>query len=103
MYRQPVPTRERVEKNERLFREVNERIREVGERFSDGSTRFDFFCECADFECTERLTLTLGDYEAVRAHPARFVVLPGHELPDVEVVVAKHTTFVVVEKPSLLE
>jgi hypothetical protein len=103
VYRQPVATRERIEKNERLFREVNERIREVGERFADGLTLFDFFCECADFECIERLTLTLRDYESVRAHPARFVVLPGHELPDAERVVDRKDGFVVVEKPSLLE
>jgi len=103
VYRQPVPTRERIEKNERLFREVNERIREVGQRFADDLTRFDFFCECADFECTERLTLTLRDYESVRAHPARFVVLPGHELPDVEYVVGHEDGYVVVEKPGLLE
>jgi hypothetical protein len=98
-----VPTRGRLEKNERLFREVNERIREVGERFSDELTRFDFFCECADFTCTQRLTLALREYESVRAHPARFAVLPGHELPELERIVERNERYVVVEKPGLLE
>jgi hypothetical protein len=39
---------ERVEQNERLFREVNERIAEVTERVLDGGAAdADFYCECA--------------------------------------------------------
>lgn len=96
-----MPTRDRIEKNERLFREVNERIREIGDRFADGVAKFDFFCECADFSCSERVTLQLDVYIEVRTNPARFLVLPGHELPETEVVVERHPDFVVVEKPWL--
>lgn len=98
-----VATRERIEKNERLFREVNERIREVGERVADAATEFDFFCECARFECTDRLTLTLAEYGRVRSDPTRFAVLPGHELPEHENVVERHATHTVVAKPWLAD
>jgi hypothetical protein len=40
----------------------------------------------------------MDEYEAIREHPARFPVLPGHELPDVETVVETHERYLVVEK-----
>jgi hypothetical protein len=55
-------------------------------------------CECADEECFEPIELTMDEYEAIREHPARFPVLPGHELPDVEKVVETHERYLVVEK-----
>jgi hypothetical protein len=42
--------------------------------------------------------MTRVQYEAVRAHSERFVVLPDHVLPDIERVVETHAYFVVVEK-----
>ena len=36
------------------------------------------------------VALTLAQYEAVRANPRRFVIVRGHELPEVEVVVERH-------------
>ena len=36
--------------------------------------------------------------QAIRAEPTRFGVLPAHELPEVESVVERHPTYVVVEK-----
>ena len=98
-----MPTRERVEKNERLFREVNERIREVGQRTAETTTQFDFFCECAQLGCIERLTMTLDQYGRVRSDETRFAVLPGHELPELERIVEHHGTHVVVAKPWLDE
>jgi hypothetical protein len=44
------------------------------------------------------LDLTIGEYAIVRSHPRRFVVLPGHEEPDVESTVEIHPGYVVVEK-----
>jgi hypothetical protein len=56
-------------------------------------------CECGDEECLERLFLDKQEYEAVRAHPARFFVAPGHQdLTAGEVVVIESNRYVVVEK-----
>ena len=42
--------------------------------------------------------MTLGEYEALRAKATRFAVAPGHEIPDIERVVARHPSYFVVEK-----
>lgn len=85
-------------RHQSLFRDVNERIEELNEEFSRMLPMADWVCECADAECFEPIELTMAEYEAIRAHPARFPVLPGHELTDVEVVVETHERYLVVEK-----
>jgi hypothetical protein len=89
---------ERLADNESLFREVNERLKELGESFSVVAERAEFICECGDAECTERVSLTLGEYEAIRAEPTRFLVRPGHVAPDIEVVIKEDERHAVVEK-----
>jgi hypothetical protein len=86
------PRRERIGKNETLFREVNERISEL----SAGSA--DFVCECGNRDCFEALQLTLAEYEEVRADPTWFVVVPGHEAADVEAVIEQHGHYLVMRK-----
>jgi hypothetical protein len=88
----------RAAENQSLFREVNERIEELNERFATMMPMSDWVCECADETCFETVSLTTAEYEAIRAHPARFPVLPGHELPEVETVVEANERFLVVEK-----
>jgi hypothetical protein len=51
-----------------------------------------------DETCTERVTMTIGEYEQVRADSNSFFVLPGHDVPDVEEIVRKETAYVVVSK-----
>lgn len=89
--------REQVEKNERLFREVNERIREISSTVGAFDSGPEFICECSDEGCLERIRLSPAEYEALRAHPRRFVVLRGHET-DVERVVADRGGYLIVEK-----
>jgi hypothetical protein len=90
---------ERLARNEALFREVNERIREAGERFRDPPAQeYEFFCECPDTSCVERVALTLAEYEAIRQDPRRFLVAPGHEVPEIEHVVAQEEPATIVEK-----
>jgi hypothetical protein len=89
------PRTERVGKNEAVFREVNERINDI--------TREDaaeYLCECGNGNCTETIQMTVADYEGVRADPTHFAVLPGHEIPDVEDVVARNERFLVVRKKA---
>lgn len=88
---------ERVARNEALFREVNEQIKQVNEDTPAGSVA-DFVCECGDPGCTDPVSLTLAEYEEVRRDATHFAVLPGHVVPDVEVVIAQNDRFAVVKK-----
>ena len=91
---------ERLGANEALFREVNERVSEVAEQFLAGETpaTLNFSCECGDRACTEQVAMTVDEYEAVRAEATQYAVAPGHEIPDIERVVARHPSYFVVEK-----
>jgi hypothetical protein len=44
------------------------------------------------------MELTLAEYEHVRARPTHFVLVPTHEIPEVERVVEREAGYVVVEK-----
>ena len=79
------------------MRDVNEGI-ERGQWPGDEDTPVGFRCECARLGCNQLVELTVREYEEIRSHPRRFVVLPGHELPDVETVVAARPGYVIVEK-----
>ena len=59
----------------------------------------EFICECGDAGCTKGIVLTDDEYQAVRGHPTRFAVAPGHEIERDERVVSTRTEFTVVEKP----
>lgn len=90
----------RLARNEVMFRAINERIRELADRFDQtASEAVGFVCECADETCVERVHLTTEQYDDVRAIPARFVVVPGHEAtPLVERVIYRSDQFVIVRK-----
>lgn len=85
-----------IARNEALFREVNERVREVSPGAGDETT--DFLCECGDEDCTEVVPLRTDEYEQVRADPLLFVILPGHMIPDVEDLIMRTERFEVVRK-----
>ncbi len=88
---------QRVGKNEVVFRDVNERINDIN-RDMGFNEEADFICECGNADCAAPITLRLLEYEAVRAHPTRFAIFPGHEILDVEDVVEQNDRFAVVEK-----
>jgi hypothetical protein len=88
----------RAAENQSIFREINERVQEINDGFGTVLPMHDWVCECDDVQCTERLAMTVAEYEAVRAHPRRFAVLAGHVTPEIEDVVATSERFVVVEK-----
>jgi hypothetical protein len=92
------PRDERAARNEALFRRVNERVEEVNQAFQPLLGDADFFCECADVDCMEKITMTLVEYEELRSDPTHFAVKPGHEVPDHERVVEERVRYLVVEK-----
>jgi hypothetical protein len=93
---------ERTARNEDLFRQVNDRIEELStEAEAQGIAPdglIEFHCECGREGCTERVRLTVEEYQGVRADNDRFAIVPGHETPEMEVVVEVAERFVVVDK-----
>jgi hypothetical protein len=87
----------RLASNENMFRRVNEGI-ERGQWPDQPDSAIGFRCECARLGCNTLLGLTLSRYERVRANPRRFVMLRGHEMPDLEMVVEELDSIVIVEK-----
>jgi hypothetical protein len=92
------PRQERLARNEALFRDVNERVRAIAVVHGEDEHVYGFFCECSNSDCTFRLKATLAQYEAVRAHGDRFLVVPEHALPEIETVVERTDEWWVVQK-----
>jgi hypothetical protein len=97
----PSDLSERAARNEDRFRKLNEAIEPMNaaQAWFEPSMP-DWVCECANESCTEAVTLTVADYEAVRADPTRFLVAPSpdHVMGEVERVVERHERYWVVEK-----
>jgi hypothetical protein len=90
---------ERIIENEKLFREVNERVADLQGDFSDPDP--EWVCECGDETCFEKVNVPAEDYHQIRAHGDWFVITPGHEMADIERIVRQNGEFVVVEKFEL--
>jgi len=88
----------RVGLNEAIFRQVNEQIRGLNREAGTEESTMTVVCECGDSECTERLEIRTPEYESVRSDPRLYVIAKGHEILDVESVVAQTDAYDVVEK-----
>jgi hypothetical protein len=88
----------RMAENEAAFRDVNESLRYTASQGARTLPTLRLLCECGDAGCAEFVEVTSTEYETVRATATHFIVRPGHELPDIERVVAANDRFSVVEK-----
>lgn len=88
----------RIGRNEVLFREVNERLRELGESFSVVTEEAEFVCECGNRSCSEQVRMPLQAYEEIRSDPKRFFAVMGHEEPEYAKVLSEREGYVIVEK-----
>jgi hypothetical protein len=88
---------ERAARNEETFRGVNLQI-EQGAAQHGVERRLPFHCECGSSPCFETVELAPDEYDRIAAHRFRFVIVPGHELPDIETVVWVGDRYAVVEK-----
>ena len=86
---------ERLARNQVLFREVNERLREM---VGDSEAPTEFLCECSNPDCSETIALDLDEYEGVRSSPNLFAVTRGHEIATIERVVGGTDAYKLVEK-----
>jgi len=84
--------------NEVAHREQNERAEERVQLYGGGEARFGIVCECDREDCSERLTVTVSEYEDVRADPRLFFVVPGHEDLRIERVTRNNELYLVVRK-----
>ena len=87
---------ERLARNQVLFREVNERLREM--KLDHLADVTEFQCECSNPECTETVPLWVTEYERVRSRPNQFVIVPDHDLAQIERAVWVCDRFFVVVK-----
>jgi hypothetical protein len=88
--------------------EAIQRNEELAQRQNDESlaatandrlpAHIDVQCECGLSGCTERLPIASDRYLQVLETEDRYLVAPGHELPEVEVVVETDARWLVVEK-----
>lgn len=89
-------TTDELARRQSVFREVNENIASLTSLLPEVSYQR-FVCECNNNGCAESLELTVEEYEAVRAHPTRFVVKHGHQVTGIERAVDGNGRFLVVE------
>lgn len=92
----------RAGRREANLRLLNERIATANERFQQADGDPDvlrLMCECAHQDCTSTFDIPADLFETVRTHaPARFIVVEGHEVGDVEDVVERGSGWVLVQK-----
>ena len=90
------PRADRIAQTERFFRSVNEEIAR-----NDGHGTTVFICECGNAACLEAIELTAEALWSLHAERGLAVVLPGHEIPDVETVVDHQNGYLVVRRNAL--
>lgn len=86
-------------RNETVFREMNEWT--VDDRDSGTATNGSpdtYLCECSDHRCTDPITLSRSEYEAVRAVAVHFAIALNHENPEIDSVISENEGYAVVEK-----
>ena len=94
-------TADRIQRNNLVFREANERIREAAAGYAHEMDRIPFLCECPVEDCVEIVRLTEDEYAAIRADPHHYMTAVGHEIAEHPVgkVVARNDGYVIVQKP----
>ena len=79
-----------------VFRAANERLRERLQGLTLNG-RMPVVCECSDQDCLEVADVVVEDYRRIR-RDGNFIVLPGHDLEELEDVVERYDGYDVVRK-----
>ncbi len=93
----------RLVENELIFAGANDGLKHTTDRVFTASERdalpLEFYCECSDMACREKIQLTVSTYDQIRkASPYTCFLLPGHEITEIEKVVDRTPEYVIVEK-----
>jgi hypothetical protein len=91
------PRDERIAKNEAVFRAANREIAQA-DKEAGGDGALEVLCECGQEGCSGLIGLTVAEYDGIHSQADRFVVVPGHENPQIESVVERRATYFVVDK-----
>lgn len=98
--------------NEVVFRKANERaqksLKQVQDdaktnsddslAFNDNDIKLHFYCECADENCKSRIVMIPKKYQQLHSNKKAFIVLPGHEVSEIEKVLKKQSSYNLIEK-----
>jgi ANTAR domain-containing protein len=88
-----MPREQRIVQTEDFYRKINDLIALNGRR--DGQA---YMCECANPYCNETMDVTDEDITSLHSVPGYYLILPGHEIPDVEHVVHATERYSIVVK-----
>jgi hypothetical protein len=101
----------RLAENEVYFRQMNESVQKGFDELkqmakednqehliTEHDTPLNFYCECSNEDCKQRIPLTLDEYKAAHKNSDTFIVTPGHEITNIEKVIAKEQNYMIVEK-----
>jgi hypothetical protein len=101
-------SKRRMAENEAVFREYNEKATEKlqsarqeeqeSEIAKKDEHNLHFYCEFSDEDCHERVALKPSEYNKHHQERDKFVVLPGHEVEEVENVIATYKSYIIVKK-----
>jgi hypothetical protein len=93
-------TSDRIERNNNIFRDANESIREAARRYDHSLEKIPFLCECPVEDCLEIVLLTEEEYAAIRADPHHYMTAVGHEEAEKPVgrVIARRDRYIVIDK-----
>lgn len=91
-----MPREQRILETEEFFRQINDTIARNGKR--DGKA---YMCECANPYCNVTMDVTGDDIETLHSVAGYYLILPGHEIPDVERVVHENAAYTIVQKDGV--
>jgi hypothetical protein len=95
----PREREKRAAQNQLLFREVNQRIASLAEpALLPEIAQIEVTCECVDMSCTATIQIPLHEFAEIDRATNRVLVVPDHELPEVEDVVERRERFLIVGK-----
>jgi len=95
-------SKQRRIQNEQLFRDINKQlqttVKYLLENSETSTVLIEFYCECSDRLCMDRIELTAKEFESIERKQNVFVIKPGHNHPDLEKVVSKRRGLELVRK-----
>lgn len=104
-------SKRRMEENQLYFRRPNQKVaggfdelkkiaKDQGdnELLKDADPIINFFCECSDEDCKQRIRFRPGRYRALHKNKSHFTIMPGHDVPEIEHIVESSKNYIIVEK-----
>lgn len=110
LMKESVNRRRQVE-NEVVFKHANEKVNKQVDAIQksaksegypelayDNDLPLHFYCECADEECQDRISMKQTLYKKMHKNSNQFIVLPGHNVPEIEKIIKTTKQYTLVEK-----